>query len=189
MRISDWSSDVCSSDLAAPYEHGHRRAGAAAAGEGLADTGPNHAQTDAVAGDDLRETDVGRLRECGRLLQRTAVALHRAVVNVSHLDHGVRVAGRHLAEAQPGVLVERNVVLVARRVEAHEPDRRWLEPRHAHGDAVAPVAKRFHCVGAGGAVEVERSAVRSEEHTSELQSLMRISDAVFCLKKTTETRH
>src|SRR3546814_5182484 len=28
-------------------------------------------------------------------------------------------------------------------------------------------------------------AVRSEEHTSELQSLMRISYAVFCLKKTT----
>src|SRR3546814_1272147 len=28
-----------------------------------------------------------------------------------------------------------------------------------------------------------RLAVRSEEHTSELQSLMRISYAVFCLKK------
>src|SRR3546814_3043878 len=28
-----------------------------------------------------------------------------------------------------------------------------------------------------------RAAVRSEEHTSELQSLMRISYAVFCLKK------
>src|SRR3546814_10115609 len=28
------------------------------------------------------------------------------------------------------------------------------------------------------------SAIRSEEHTSELQSLMRISYAVFCLKKT-----
>src|SRR3546814_8064965 len=28
---------------------------------------------------------------------------------------------------------------------------------------------------------------RSEEHTSELQSLMRISYAVFCLKKKTET--
>src|SRR3546814_10532443 len=28
-----------------------------------------------------------------------------------------------------------------------------------------------------------RSAFRSEEHTSELQSLMRISYAVFCLKK------
>src|SRR3546814_9675827 len=30
-------------------------------------------------------------------------------------------------------------------------------------------------------------AARSEEHTSELQSLMRISYAVFCLKKKTET--
>src|SRR3546814_3479232 len=29
----------------------------------------------------------------------------------------------------------------------------------------------------------ELAAVRSEEHTSELQSLMRISYAVFCLKK------
>src|SRR3546814_5741605 len=29
----------------------------------------------------------------------------------------------------------------------------------------------------------ERPTVRSEEHTSELQSLMRISYAVFCLKK------
>src|SRR3546814_3124411 len=29
--------------------------------------------------------------------------------------------------------------------------------------------------------------VRSEEHTSELQSLMRISYAVFCLKKNTDT--
>src|SRR3546814_10041782 len=31
-------------------------------------------------------------------------------------------------------------------------------------------------------------AVRSEEHTSELQSLMRISYAVFCLKKKTKTK-
>src|SRR3546814_5478038 len=31
--------------------------------------------------------------------------------------------------------------------------------------------------------EVKRRPVRSEEHTSELQSLMRISYAVFCLKK------
>src|SRR3546814_4192655 len=33
------------------------------------------------------------------------------------------------------------------------------------------------------------SGVRSEEHTSELQSLMRISYAVFCLKKKTHTPH
>src|SRR3546814_9144902 len=31
------------------------------------------------------------------------------------------------------------------------------------------------------------TATRSEEHTSELQSLMRISYAVFCLKKKTQT--
>src|SRR3546814_7465925 len=33
------------------------------------------------------------------------------------------------------------------------------------------------------AIAIERWSVRSEEHTSELQSLMRISYAVFCLKK------
>src|SRR3546814_6548004 len=33
---------------------------------------------------------------------------------------------------------------------------------------------------------VDDTGVRSEEHTSELQSLMRISYAVFCLKKKTK---
>src|SRR3546814_5965876 len=33
----------------------------------------------------------------------------------------------------------------------------------------------------------DRDAARSEEHTSELQSLMRISYAVFCLKKKIKT--
>src|SRR3546814_1994255 len=37
------------------------------------------------------------------------------------------------------------------------------------------------------AVEKRMKFGRSEEHTSELQSLMRISYAVFCLKKTKET--
>src|SRR3546814_7401706 len=35
----------------------------------------------------------------------------------------------------------------------------------------------------------EKYASRSEEHTSELQSLMRISYAVFCLKKKITTHH
>src|SRR3546814_10422919 len=35
--------------------------------------------------------------------------------------------------------------------------------------------------------EVDPATVRSEEHTSELQSLMRISYAVFCLQKKTQT--
>src|SRR3546814_5050835 len=36
--------------------------------------------------------------------------------------------------------------------------------------------------------ETGGNIVRSEEHTSELQSLMRISYAVFCLKKKNKTR-
>src|SRR3546814_8965058 len=35
--------------------------------------------------------------------------------------------------------------------------------------------------------ETAAQSVRSEEHTSELQSLMRISYAVFCLKKKTKS--
>src|SRR3546814_5793610 len=38
-----------------------------------------------------------------------------------------------------------------------------------------------------GASEALRELFRSEEHTSELQSLMRISYAVFCLKKKKNT--
>src|SRR3546814_10202833 len=41
-------------------------------------------------------------------------------------------------------------------------------------------------VGSGGCSE-ECCTGRSEEHTSELQSLMRISYAVFCLKKKKHT--
>src|SRR3546814_4809113 len=36
------------------------------------------------------------------------------------------------------------------------------------------------------AAAADHAVVRSEEHTSELQSLMRISYAVFCLKKQTQ---
>src|SRR3546814_6809271 len=38
-------------------------------------------------------------------------------------------------------------------------------------------------------LEFHESYTRSEEHTSELQSLMRISYAVFCLKKKTYHTH
>src|SRR3546814_3300116 len=50
----------------------------------------------------------------------------------------------------------------------------------AHFDRQA-FAKGCHLVAR------ERGVGRSEEHTSELQSLMRISYAVFCLKKNKET--
>src|SRR3546814_2013019 len=39
-------------------------------------------------------------------------------------------------------------------------------------------------LGADRQMQHERHRAKSEEHTSELQSLMRISYAVFCLKKT-----
>src|SRR3546814_6318384 len=54
-------------------------------------------------------------------------------------------------------------------------------------NALAPPLPRPNCVTDLWSVEESRSAnlsrVRSEEQTSELQSLMRISYAVFCLKK------
>src|SRR3546814_6980496 len=49
------------------------------------------------------------------------------------------------------------------------------------GTAVASVVRGPVLTGVFATVAL---VVRSEEHTSELQSLMRISYAVFCLKKT-----
>src|SRR3546814_7633446 len=45
-----------------------------------------------------------------------------------------------------------------------------------------PIAQR-EVAGVAGIQRGHRVEFRSEEHTSELQSLMRISYAVFCLKK------
>src|SRR3546814_8015907 len=65
-------------------------------------------------------------------------------------------------------------------------------------DKFAAIAKKikFHAERGQpvlvGTVSIEKSellADRSEEHTSELQSLMRISYAVFCLKKKTADTH
>src|SRR3546814_5306310 len=50
--------------------------------------------------------------------------------------------------------------------------------RFAHGGAA-----RAETSGEFDGIEVRTGRQRSEEHTSELQSLMRISYAVFCLKK------
>src|SRR3546814_1643917 len=63
-------------------------------------------------------------------------------------------------------------------------------------DMVAAFNKRFPSIkvaivrapGSRLATRIE-TEVRSEEHTSELQSLMRISYAVFCLKKKKKTKN
>src|SRR3546814_6906750 len=56
-----------------------------------------------------------------------------------------------------------------------------------YGEAVRParavVRPDALCGRPAFRTRAERSGTRSEEHTSELQSLMRISYAVFCLKK------
>src|SRR3546814_8338956 len=66
--------------------------------------------------------------------------------------------------------------------EARDDDHRSVAPPDLHvTDPVrSPSTRR---AGASEEAAGEGLAVRSEEHTSELQSLMRISYAVFCLKK------
>src|SRR3546814_3813089 len=55
--------------------------------------------------------------------------------------------------------------------------------REDHGERAALVQGGSQGVAVEGLVGDQGVEVRSEEHTSELQSLMRISYAVFCLKK------
>src|SRR3546814_4715006 len=72
---------------------------------------------------------------------------------------------------------------------------RLLQVRVDHGNALTGV---FACLDGSSArrrrtlfvnnVSPVPPTDRSEEHTSELQSLMRISYAVFCLKKKTKTK-
>src|SRR3546814_3665697 len=52
--------------------------------------------------------------------------------------------------------------------------------------ALVPMAPITWMIRIQVATMLARDELRSEEHTSELQSLMRISYAVFCLKKKTK---
>src|SRR3546814_1385614 len=65
-----------------------------------------------------------------------------------------------------------------RRRARHRRDRTGPRPRRIDEDI------RLDDPGAGF-----QTPARSEEHTSELQSLMRISYAVFCLKKKKKIEH
>src|SRR3546814_1771903 len=82
---------------------------------------------------------------------------------------GARVIADHRVETEGGL------------------DRLALEPAVEHrarrlGEQVEHIALPFEAEG-GETPSLPRAVERSEEHTSELQSLMRISYAVFCLKK------
>src|SRR3546814_980733 len=81
------------------------------------------------------------------------------------------------------------------------PGHRNVETSIAAADALAPKLGRLQRMAEGAirdagahgltadelAARLDMDRWRSEEHTSELQSLMRISYAVFCLKKQNNT--
>src|SRR3546814_10314595 len=62
---------------------------------------------------------------------------------------------------------------------------RWFEQQLAAHVQIMPDLSGIRAVRLADAPPF--SLTRSEEHTSELQSLMRISSAVFCLKKNKDT--
>src|SRR3546814_6341676 len=60
--------------------------------------------------------------------------------------------------------------------------------RTGQAAALTSTAAKKPSVPCAAGVSFSMTPVRSEEHTSELQSLMRISYAVFCLKKKNDTK-
>src|SRR3546814_2192314 len=69
-----------------------------------------------------------------------------------------------------------------------------LVPITVHGEVAVESAgntsqKSLGSAGSAVPAKTHKSLTRSEEHTSELQSLMRISYAVFCLTKKQTNKH
>src|SRR3546814_1086719 len=81
-----------------------------------------------------------------------------------------------------GVTISKSLRKLGRRKGRFAP---WIASQNfCHHSQSLTSSTRLHC---------QRNAnahwPRSEEHTSELQSLMRISYAVFCLKKKKQQQH
>src|SRR3546814_2315879 len=91
----------------------------------------------------------------------------------------VGIGDAHGAADRLGLGIERRtdrvIGTVLPIIRAGHPVRRSI--------AVDRLAKIERCEGLARVVILRHDGRRSEEHTSELQSLMRISYAVFCLKK------
>src|SRR3546814_7859813 len=102
------------------------------------------------------------------------------------LFRSCRLALSHMVCSEDShVSVERMEVLsgvLPRRNWSAEIKERIVSETLAQGVTVTEVARR-HEVDRSLVYRWRRELGRSEEHTSELQSLMRISYAVFCLKK------
>src|SRR3546814_309414 len=175
LRISDWSSDVCSSDLPGPEPPPSTRCptppiAAATSASSPSATRPRTASTSPAPPParrhHVRPSEPGDLRRLPDERSRGDVAVLRRSLRLG-------------LQAPPGGGVPRDPP----RPEAqhgHAPQRRADErtrpARVRDGRGSARDAPQ-------GGVDGRHGALRSEEHTSELQSLMRISYAVFCLKK------
>src|SRR3546814_4924219 len=96
--------------------------------------------------------------------------------------------------------VEQQALEVGRDLDVHGRRDGRADAADGHGAAVEEAGQDVVAVGAddelghrqanaAGAIGGVDVAERSEEHTSELQSLMRISYAVFCLKQKIKNKH
>src|SRR3546814_816863 len=185
MRISDWSSDVCSSDLYA----------ACAMGEWFRDNGM-HA---VIIYDDLSKQAVA-YRQMSLLLRRPpgreaypgdVFYLHsRLLERAAKLneDNGSgSLTALPLIETQANdvsAYIPTNVISITDGQIFLETDLffQGIRPAVNVGLSVSRVGSAAQ-VKAMKQVAGKIKGERSEEHTSELQSLMRISYAVYCLKK------
>src|SRR3546814_8451788 len=78
---------------------------------------------------------------------------------------------------------DRQTIMLIEEIEAHGKTDIQLQRAKEVAEA-ANLAKSRYIVGVSHEIRSPLNIIsRSEEHTSELQSLMRISYAVFCLKK------
>src|SRR3546814_2079257 len=129
------------------------------------------------------------------LLKGGGSADHPAkVINIGSIDgqrlnpwetysyHASKAAILYLTKRLAARLVQDHILVTAIAPGAFQSD--MNKAARDHGDAVA---KSIPVKRIGVPEDMAGAAIRSEEHTSELQSLMRNSYAVFCLKKKTNT--
>src|SRR3546814_9474165 len=159
MRISDWSSGVCSSDLlvgpiAAHDNPGERRAHLPRHEAGRADNRGCRCLKIVIVEDDRRRFPTEFEREA-----RDPIATDRGDLATRH---------RRSGEAD---------LVYAGMAHQHFRDRAIRRDHVDHAWGEADGLRNF-----GHDISRTWRFRRSEEHTSELQSLMRISYAVFCLK-------
>src|SRR3546814_3803148 len=103
------------------------------------------------------------------------------VANAS-VNQGAGFIVASLAEARRRGIAEDCLIHVGMGAAAREPASILKRDRYDHSVSMETAITRTLALNAMTAGDFDH-VERSEEHTSELQSLMRISYAVFCLKK------